>query len=172
MSLLLFRSMKRIVLNNGDSCLVDDVDYPQLAQFKWSIHRGYFRGKGTLYAARWFTDAGGRRKALLMHREILDAPKGMLVDHRNHNGLDNRRSNIRLCDSSKNQANRGKQAGCYSSQFKGVHWDTERGKWRAILVVKNRRMRLGRFDCEVDAAKAYNEAANRCFGQFAMLNPV
>lgn len=104
-----------------------------------------------------------------MHRAILGAKKGEESDHRNCNGLDNRRANLRLCTTSQNQMNRRKQDGC-TSNFKGVFWDKERRKWLSRIHYKGKQIHLGRFYIEKDAAHAYNQAATKFFGEFARPN--
>lgn len=102
------------------------------------------------------------------HRFIMDAPKGVLVDHINHNTLDNRKINLRLCNRSQNMWNRKRSCGV--SKFKGVHWCNERQKWRTQIYLNNKRVHSRRFKCEKQAALFYNEKALELFGEFAHLN--
>lgn len=117
----------------------------------------------------------------LMHRVILARMAGRSLrrsefcDHISGDGLDNRRSNLRIATNSQNQANRAAQGSrdgspC-SSRYKGVSFDRERGKWRAAVGTKGRYFR-GRFDTEEEAALAYNRAAVERWGEFAQLNEV
>lgn len=92
-----------------------------------------------------------------MHRQILGVPKGVQVDHRNHNGLDNQRGNLQ---------NQRKRLHC-SSQFKGVHWLPHCKRWQARILVKGKRLNLGYFTVENDAGVAYQLAAKLHFGEFA-----
>ena len=104
-----------------------------------------------------------------MHRVIMDAPKGMHVDHINGNGLDNRRENLRLCTNSQNHMNR-KTHRDSSSKYKGVSWNKRNSKWQAYIGSGIKRKNLGYFASESDAAKAYDIKAKECFGEFARLN--
>ena len=102
-----------------------------------------------------------------MHRSILKADIGQIVDHVNGDGLDNQRENLRIADSFGNARNsRGWRL--RSSPFKGVY--PVKGKWRSIIRINNRARHLGYFDELEDAAKAYDEAALKEFGPFARLN--
>ena len=105
-----------------------------------------------------------------MHRHILKAGPGQEIDHRDGDGLNNQRFNLRYCTDSENHANQHhKMAGC-SSHYKGVGWYKATGKWRAVITVDYIFVHLGYFDSESDAAHAYNTAALKFFGEFARLN--
>ena len=93
----------------------------------------------------------------------------MITDHRNGNGLDNRRANLRICTLSENRMSSRKREGC-SSQYKGIAWDKYRQKWQAYINVDGKRQHLGRFEDEREAARAYDQAAKKRFGNFARLN--
>lgn len=108
-------------------------------------------------------------KTIFLHKEILPPPIGMLVDHVNHNGLDNRRSNLRLATYGQNQANRRSKRGT-SSPFKGVWHYKARNRWCAEITRKGMRHHLGTFHSEMDAALAFDEAARVLDGAFACLN--
>lgn len=111
-----------------------------------------------------------------MHRAIIDAPNGMVVDHINGDSLDNRRSNLRLATSQENNRNAKKAAGkmrVMSSQYKGlsrVKDGLRSKKWRAMLAIDRKRIHLGHFNTEEEAARAYDAAAKEHFGEFARLN--
>lgn len=132
----------------GKFAIVDDEDYDYLSQYNWLYNLGY-----------------ARHKRIYMHRMILNAPKGVFVDHKNLDKLDNRRDNLRLCNSCGNVSNRKKRIGPYSSMYKGVCFDKRVGKWKAEI-----KAHLGYFCSEVEAAKAYNNAAIINYGEFARLN--
>lgn len=106
---------------------------------------------------------------ILMHREILGliagSPDG---DHRDGDGLNNRRNNLRVVTKSQNQMNQQKIRG--NSRFKGVCWDKSRGKWLATIRFERKSYNLGRFNNESDAACAYDKKAQELFGEFARLN--
>ena len=157
--------VKGISLTQGKVTLVDDADYEWLNQWKWYAHRSHPERKEVFYALR-----SDKRYTVAMHRLILDVPKGLQVDHINHNGLDNRRCNIRLCTQSQNTANSSHLRPNKTSQYRGVHWDKTHNRWRAGIRVNNKPYRLGRFTSEIDAARVYNRAALEHFGEFASLN--
>jgi len=104
-----------------------------------------------------------------MHRVIMRAPKGVMCDHRNYNGLDNRKSNLRLCTSAQNQYNKRPKKGC-ASRYKGVVLRKDCKRWRARIGFKRKRIHIGDFDDQMDAAMAYDDKAVELFGEFAYLN--
>ena len=105
-----------------------------------------------------------------LHRIVAGAVKGQLVDHANGDKLDNRADNLRIVSHRENRWNSPSRGG--SSQYLGVCWDKEAGKWRAQINAGGRYRILGRFEHEADAARAYNEAANGAYGEYARLNDV
>jgi len=147
-----------IYLTKGFYTLVDNEDYSFLNQYKWYYKNGY--------AARHNPDKSP--KHILMHKQILN--QSNFIDHINGNKLDNRKSNLRVATKSQNAANSRKRKG--SSKFKGVYWDKSKNKWKAAIGFKNKRITIGRFSSELEAAKAYNKAAIEYFGEFARLNNV
>ena len=159
--------MKTIELTQGQVALVDDDDYEWLNQWKWCAHWQGLRW----YAVRRAPTIDGKQYKIRMHRVVIDAQPGQQVDHKDRDGLNNRRDNLRLCTNSQNQANRGKQAGC-SSKFKGVTWHKQTGKWQARIRVHRKGIYLGVFDDEVEAGRAYDDAAIEHFGEFARLNVI
>lgn len=156
---------KEIPLSKGMSALVDDDDYTRLSAFSWYC----IRSGNSFYAARYGGKKGGSHH-IWMHRVILDAPKGFEVDHINGNKLDNRRENLRIATRAQNAFNRAKFKIPSSSRFKGVTFHKRDKKWQACIKVNGRSIFLGYFKNEVDAARAYNEAAAEYFGEFANLN--
>ena len=155
--------MKRIPLTQGKFALVDDKDYDYLMQWKWCVTKGggTFR---TYYACR--TESS---RKISMHRQLLATPKGLQSDHINHNGLDNRRVNLRTCTVSANQQNQLPRLHG-TSQHKGV--SLHRKSWVARIACYGKHGYLGAFRTEIEAAKAYNNAAKVLFGKFAYLNSV
>jgi hypothetical protein len=146
---------------------VDAEDYEWLSQYKWSITTN--KRSATRYAR---TAIGPRTNnvQLKMHRVIMNAQPGQVVDHINGNGLDNRKCNLRVCTQSQNMANMQKHRRG-SSQFKGVIWKKQyKKKWEAAIHLGKKRVVLGRFDDEAAAARAYDAAARQHFGEFARLN--
>jgi hypothetical protein len=155
--------MQRILLDSGNYALVDDKDYEVLNKFMWCE----LSNSHHIYAVRNIShNLGGG--SMLMHRQILCLPSGTpLVDHRDRNGLNNQRSNLRICNSSQNQAN-SKIRSDNTSGYKGVH--RKRGKWKAALTFHDKEISLGSYSDIKDAALAYNEAAIKYFGKFARVN--
>lgn len=151
--------MKQIPLTKGYFATVDDEDFESLSKFKWLAGA---QPTGLVYALH---------RGTLMHRRILEKEledKPIHVDHINGNGLDNRRSNLRLCTSAQNQMNRRKQRGKCASKYKGVR--RCRKKWQAHLKKDGKYFFLGTFEKEEDAALAYNLAAVQLFEKFARVN--
>lgn len=147
--------------------MVDDEDYDLLSSTTW---RAALKKNGVCYAVRDVSAAKDpSRPKMLMHRQVLNAQPGTIVDHINRDGLDNRKSNLRFVTNQQNCTNRVGWSGT-SSIYKGVTWDKERKKWRAILNYNGTTYRIGRFDSEVAAAKAYDVKAVELCGEFACLN--
>jgi len=151
---------KLIPLTQGKFAIVDPEDFDELCQYKWTAAKS----PNTFYAVR---SVQGRQ--IRMHRLITSAPKGLVVDHRNHNGLDNRKENLRLCTRPENARNQRPQTG-RSSKYKGVCWHKNQKKWTARVYSNGVTYHLGSFNSEIQAAKAYDKKARELFGQFACLN--
>ena len=157
-------SVSRIPLTQGFYTLLDTADARRLSHYRWHVSRA---GK-TMYARTGAKEIG--RNMQLMHRLLLKAQPGQIVDHRNGNGLDNRRCNLRLATNRQNAHNAfviTKEDG-KSSRYKGVHGFD--GAWLAVIKVEGEQRRLGIFPHEVQAALAYDAAAGRFFGQYARTN--
>lgn len=148
--------IRYIPLTRGLHAIVDADDYEWLSQYKW--YAGSPKSAVKIYARRY--SPGG---IVLMHREIMKPPKGMVVDHINGNGLDNRRCNLRICTQAENTRNRRKPA-CGQSRFIGVSPCGH--KWQATV----KRQYLGLFDDEVEAAKVRDRKASELYGEHAWLN--
>ena len=158
--------MKEIELSQGKIALVDDGDYDNLIGYSWFARRP---PSSKTYYAYSSVKIGKRVKTLLMHRIILDAPRGVQVDHRDRNGLNNRRQNIRLCTPSENSCNVGLKEN-NTSGYKGVSWHKPTKKWGVKIRVCGKRIHLGHFTNKHRAAKIYNEAALKYHGKFACQN--
>lgn len=149
-------------LSNSDRVmLLDDEDARLIGNRSVWAHRS---SGNVTYA---FTSIGGRNVPI--HRLIMQPETGFEVDHANGDGLDNRRANLRVCPRRLNAANRGPNK-ANTSGFKGVCFDRSRGKYLAGLNVNYRRINLGRFDTAEEAARAYDAAATKAWGEFAHLN--
>jgi len=156
--------MKEIKLTQGKVALVDDEDYDFLMQWKWFATKA----KLTYYADRclWINKSC---RHLSMHRFIMNAPIGKEIDHINHNGLDNQKSNLRICDKAENNRNR---TAIGKSKYLGVYFEYHGGILyiRASIRTGNKRIFLGSFKTEEEAALAYDKAAIIYHGNFANTN--
>ena len=152
--------MRLIKLTQGKVAKVDEEDYEFLMQWKWHFKNGY--------AARTVTTERGER-ALFMHR-VLCSGEHSHVDHKDGDGLNNCRENLRPCNHQQNQWNR--KAISRSSDYKGVCWCKRSGKWRVYIMIDKRQKFLGYFEDEKQAARSYDEAAEQYFGEFARTNNV
>jgi hypothetical protein len=153
---------REIPLSRGQVAIVDDADFEWLTKWKWQAHPV---GRNRFYAVR-STSIRGRTINMRMHRLIMDAPQGMQVDHINHDRLDNRRENLRLCTVGENTRNRRNFS---PHGFKGVYPNVS-GSWRATIGYELRRFYLGTFATAAEAARAYDRAAVKLHGEFANLN--
>lgn len=157
---------RRIDLGEGQFTIVDPDIYYRLNCYKWIV-----LGNGKNYYVIRYKIIGPKKTTIVpMHREIINAPKGLLVDHKNLNTMDNRIANLRLATKSQNAQNIPKRRKNTSSQFIGVSFNKRRKKWLAYINYEGKRIWLGAFDNEIDAAKAYDAAARKYHGEFARLN--
>ncbi len=158
--------IRYIPLTRGKFAIVDADDYEWASKFKW-----HASGQEKYpYACRALYYEGKLKKMIYLHREILAAPKELLADHINGNPLDDRKENLREATKSENACNMNlNKEGC-SSIYRGVGWHKGVGKWVARITIGRRRIHLGVFDDEIEAAKAYDEAAKIYHGEFARLN--
>jgi hypothetical protein len=155
---------KRIKLTQGLYALVDDEDYERINKYKWYANKIRY----TYYAvsANYGKEYNG---STLMHRAILGDPAGIPIDHINHNGLDNRRENIRTCSGSQNNMNSRKSIN-RTSKYKGVSWCKSSIRWQVDIGIMGKGIYLGHFNNEIEAAHAYDTKAKELFGEFANTN--
>jgi len=153
------KGVRYISLTKGQFAIVDAADFEWLSKYRW-----YALWSGAIFYA-------GRKEhglSLRMHREIMRPPEGMVVHHIDGNGLDNRRANLCVCTQSENLRHIGPRVG--SSRFKGVSLDRANNKWLAGITVGCTTTNLGRFESEVEAAKARDRKVFELWGPFAYLN--
>ena len=155
--------MKEILLTQNKVALVDDEDFERLNQFKWcAAWDGY-----NWYAVRHSHRIAGNRKLIRMHREIMNAPKHIQVDHRNGDGLFNCKKNLRLCTNQENQFNRNRANKNNMLDIKGVAWIEKKKKFRSRIQINGKTIHLGYFNVMGDADSAYRIAEEKYFGEFA-----
>jgi len=158
--------MKRIPLTQGFEATIDDEDYDRVNKFKWCVYYDP-KHRRTAYAIRgsWIN---GKSRQIRLHRFILDVTDpNIKIDHKNHNGLDCRRQNLRIATHQQNLRNRQKTTSTTSSKFKGV--TSVRNVWRTQIWFGGRN-HIGYFRTEIEAAKAYDKVAKQYFGEFAKTN--
>lgn len=151
-----------VPLTKGYEAIIDAADISLVDGMNW--HAAVQRD-GRVYAKRsqW---VDGKHMNVLLHRVIAGTPEGMDTDHKNGDGLDNRRSNLRNATTSENMRNQRKKANT-ASGLKGASWDSHAGKWRALIRSCGKRQSLGMFDTPEQAHAAYCKAAPDFHGEFA-----
>ena len=153
--------MKEIKLTQNKFALVDDEDFERVIKYKWHLDKG----RNTFYAR---TNINGKK--IRMHRFICNVEnKSILIDHKDCNGLNNVKSNLRVCNMSKNEGNSYKKR-ISSSKYKGVTWYKPYKKWRSQIMYNYKNYNLGYFETETEAAIRYNQQALIFFGEFARIN--
>ncbi len=145
--------MKTIPLTQGKFALVDDEDYEWLSQWKWSVKKD-----GSSNAPLWYACRIQKTKWISMHGLILTAPSEFMIDHINGDGLDNRKSNLRITANQLNQLYSQRLRSTNTSSYQGVSWDKRKRKWRASLIRNGQIKHLGYFDDKLEASKVYQEA--------------
>lgn len=151
--------VRHIPLTKGAFAIVDADDFERLNRYKW--HALHVR-------SQWYARRAPGGRVIMMHREIMQPPDGMVVDHIDGNGLNNRKCNLRICTQQQNMQNRRPLA--RSSAFKGVSFYTQTGKWHAEITLDGKKIYIGSYDDEIEAARAYDRKAIELFGEFAYLN--
>ena len=162
--------MRSISLTQNQFATVDDCEFEYLSQWKWYARRGH----NTYYAARgeWQSDRHNNT-IIYMHR-ILMQRHGFAtkkIDHKDGNGLNNQLRNLRETTQQGNASN-SQLARTNTSGYRGVYWNTSADKWQAYIYVMGKSKYLGVFSSKIEAARVYNVAATKYFGEFANLNIV
>lgn len=159
---------KEIKLTQGFVALVDDEDFDYLNQWKWCVVKGF----SSMYASRSKYNKKRNCTKVLMHRVIMDVKgKDVIIDHKDHDGLNNQKSNLRIATASQNCSNRKSHKNS-SSKYLGVNWHKPNKKWRAKISKEGIGQHIGYFDSEEIAALAYNKKAIEIHGEFANLNVI
>lgn len=151
--------MKIIYTKKGEEILVDDCDFEELNRFRWSLDKDG-------YAIRDIKLERGKYKRTTMHRFIMNTPTGHDTDHINHNRIDNRKENLRVCTRSENLQNMSIKKS-NTSGTTGVYWDIKNNKWRAQIQLLGKLKTFGRYKNLDDAIKARKDAEEKYFGEFA-----
>lgn len=160
--------MKIIPLTQGQVALIDDEDFDRVRQFNWQAHRTgpncSWRVKRGIYNPKIQNSENE-----YLHNFIMQSP-GIQFDHHDGNGLNNQRENLRPATTTQNNRAFRKKAKGKTSKYRGVFFNSKVGKWQARITVSNHQIHCGYFLYESDAAKAYDAAAKRYFGEFASPN--
>lgn len=157
------------MLTQNRIALVDDEDYDRIAELKWHAHN--MHNSGIFYAGHFFK-INGKYKYAHMHTFILNRIGiKTIIYHKDGNGLNNQKENLRICSSSDNSKNK-RQSITSKSKYKGVYLIRKSGMYRARIQVDGKRLHLGCFVNQIDACIAYNNAALKYFGEFALINEI
>ena len=160
-------TFRRIPLSRGKYAIVDPDDCDTLSRYKWYA----VKGGNTFYAVRGqWSKQSKKRLTISMHNVIIETPDGYIVDHINHNGMDNRKANLRPATQAENARNARYPKKNTSSKYRGVWYNRQTKKWRATISVDRKRKQIGYFTDERDAARAYDTTAKKYYGQFVVLN--
>lgn len=159
--------MKKIELTQDQVTWVDDWNFEELNQYKW--YAKWDESTKGYYAARNESMGLGKRTTIRMHAQIMKTPKGMRTDHINGNTLFNLESNLRICNASENNRNRGRTIN-NKSGYKGVSWHKHTRKFQSQIRHDGKVIYLGYFDNPIDAAVVYDAKAKELHGEFARVN--
>jgi hypothetical protein len=153
---------------NGYTTLIDESDWIGKTLFLLPWYAAQLPGGKIYVVAKVRNQLTGKLLVLRLHREVMNPPADLDVDHREGPGLDNRRQNLRFCNDPQNQQNTATRGG--ASRFKGVSWNRRKGKWQVAFRCHKQYYFVGYFTDEAEAARAYNAAILPLAGEFARLN--
>lgn len=154
--------MKYIELLHGLRTLVDDRDFRSLSSHKWYVSRN-----GYVYRPTERHENGKAIKSAdYLHRVVMGAPSGMVVDHINGNKLDNRKSNLKVVTQSENNMN-AKMTSRNTSGIRGVSWSKHYQRWVPRIAVRGKEIYLGRYKTKEEAARVYEQASREYHGEYS-----
>jgi len=160
-------AFRRIRMSLPRYAKVNPADYKKLRKYEWLVRKG----TNSSYAYRRLRRGKGKKSSLIyMHQEIIDVPAGMVIDHINYDGMDNRSKNLRAATLAQNICHRKKRSGAKHSKYKGLCWKKKDRRWETRIGLGKKQIHIGSYRSEIDAAKAYDTAAIKYHGQFASLN--
>lgn len=151
-------------MNHGHTAIIDNEEYAKVKNYKWYVAKD----KNTYYVQAHIV-LNDKKTTIKMHRIIMDAKRNQILDHIDGNGLNNQKINLRFCTNSENLRN-AKKRNNTSSKYKGVAWNCVHKYWQANIYVNGKLKSLGIYRDEYKAAKAYDRAAKKYFGEFARPN--
>jgi hypothetical protein len=154
-------AFRKIKLTQGKFAIIDPEDFETLNQIKWYAKKDEYN---------FYAEHKDTKKTISMHRMIMKPQAHLVVHHKNHNGLDNRKTNLKVVTRAENNLSNRQGFNRGKSRYKGVRWHKVHQKFYAVLIHKGQRIFLGYFDNEIEAAKTYDEAARKYRGDFAVLN--
>ena len=158
-----------VPLSRGYETIIDAEDVRLICSDNWCVTGpGLQTGDGGCIYAMRIDTTSGKRVSLRLHRVIMNAPDNLQVDHINGNGLDNRKSNLRLVTHTQNMLNQRK-AKDNTSGYKGVHWNKTRGRWQATIQANGKAKYLGLFDDPAEAHEAYVAASQKFHGPYGRI---
>ena len=146
---------------------VDPGDYKRLRKHEWFAKKSNncFYARGLAVSSKT-----GKEKMVYMHQMVIKVPDGMVTDHINHDGMDNRSGNLRAATRAQNVRHRKKFAKSTGSKYKGIYFRKKTRKWEVLITFERKKIHLGCFRDEIEAARAYDRAAMKYHGEFACLN--
>lgn len=162
-------AVKIPLVNTDKYAVVDDGDYKLVSRFNWHLKTKKGRHYARCKMFMGYIDGKSVGCSMYLHRLIMRPSGKMQIDHKDHNSLNCKRENMRECTNGQNKQN-SRSCKNTTSIYKGVYWNKRVKKWQAQIKTKSKRFYLGAYNCEKEAAIAYDKAAKFLFGEFACTN--